>query len=435
MERYDASEKYLVKTDATDPLFRCLIRDERVSSRERKECIQLLHHVFTFGAKEGLMLIGDRDELMCVIQVHFSEALRQAYSNIVKYMLDTYFVKFYEESADLPMTEIESALEALNGSTGKGIVDLHAFQTNYMLWRAFNVDVDKEAIKFPLLPCARLIPFQNADWNVMKGPSDTLTDLLDRCEEQVGIRTPQTVATARLLGILALAWHRGGQMLTAKDDLTFYETLKDFRHAANQRMALHKSYSDLISMLKMELKSSKTIRLPPQMPPAAVTPQRRTRNTVDYQSKGWYYAKKTGFTPCRGRPGKSSKTHALFARRNETCSGLVLVFRVGDPNNKLGGRGKCRLCGSTTNYYCTGCKNYYCANISNFARKLENITQTLGVGVASSEPPSEFVRFTETSRDGTSNHHFVKNTCYLIGHQHQFDEHWAQLNAASSDEE
>ena len=50
----------------------------------------------------------------------------------------------------------------------------------------------------------------------MKGPSDTTTKLIDKVEEQLGIRKPRTIATARLLTIGAVAFHRSNQMIKSK---------------------------------------------------------------------------------------------------------------------------------------------------------------------------------------------------------------------------
>ena len=68
--------------------------------------------------------------------------------------------------------------------------------TNYCLWRALNVQVDDHAIHFPIPPCDMLIPCQNTEWNLAKGPLATLTKLFAECEENITVRSLQTIAVA-----------------------------------------------------------------------------------------------------------------------------------------------------------------------------------------------------------------------------------------------
>jgi hypothetical protein len=118
-----------------------------------------------------------------------------------------------------------------------------------MLWRALNVDI-KASTRFPLPPCARCLPFQNALWNQLKGPSDTTTKLIDSFEEQLGIRT---IATGRLLSIGAVAFHRSNQMLSSKETLK-YATLFDYRMAANVRFNMSQSLGLLLEFAKEDYK-------------------------------------------------------------------------------------------------------------------------------------------------------------------------------------
>ena len=112
-------------------------------------------------------------------------------------------------------------------------VTWHAFHTNYLLWRSLNVDPDTNAIKFPLPPCDGFIPCQNAEWNLSKGPSDTLTKLFDDCVEAITVQTPQTIAMARFISVLFMAFHCSLQIVNAKEDLRKYKTLENFRRTAN----------------------------------------------------------------------------------------------------------------------------------------------------------------------------------------------------------
>ena len=108
---------------------------------------------------------------------------------------------FVENLNDFPQEKIEEALAIHNVKRKKkNIVDLHSFMTNFKLWRCLNVKVTK-GIRFLLPPMTMIIPFLNTFWNVTKGLSDTMTRLLDTCKENLGIRSPQSVAVARLIAL------------------------------------------------------------------------------------------------------------------------------------------------------------------------------------------------------------------------------------------
>ena len=106
-----------------------------------------------------------------------------AYSDVINYIYEKYVEVFYEGSVEDVMANdhVFQALKALD------FMDEHSFWSSYMLWRALNVDVRASNLWFPLPPCRRCIPFQNAHWNVLKGPSDTTTKLLDNVEEHLDV--------------------------------------------------------------------------------------------------------------------------------------------------------------------------------------------------------------------------------------------------------
>ena len=166
-ELYSKRKKYLVSLSSGDSLLRDLLHDSGTTKREYKEAFQLLHGAYVSGSSRGLMLVGSRDELMLGIDVAFEETLLEAYSLVIEYMYDTYFAPFYEcfvkDLIETKYADIKKALEFVPD------VDEHSFWTNYMLWRALNVDVNEFNVCFPLPPSARCIPYQNAYWNAMKG--------------------------------------------------------------------------------------------------------------------------------------------------------------------------------------------------------------------------------------------------------------------------
>ena len=84
-----------------------------------RECIQLLHHVYVYGATSGLMLIGNNVKFMYAIELSFSQELLAAYKEVTNYIYQ-FFDYFYETSLEkFPESEVENALELRNKSKTK----------------------------------------------------------------------------------------------------------------------------------------------------------------------------------------------------------------------------------------------------------------------------------------------------------------------------
>ena len=144
------------------------------------EDFQLLHHVYCYGSKRGLMLIGSDKLLLCGFVVDFDPELLQSWEKVIRYVYKRSLKWAYKPSVptDTLMSEetqkqISAALES-----SKSKMDMGSFLTIYGLWRRLNVDVETN-IKFPLPKMDRLIPYQHSFWNVVKPGSDTITKLLD----------------------------------------------------------------------------------------------------------------------------------------------------------------------------------------------------------------------------------------------------------------
>lgn len=66
------------------------------------ENLQLLHHVYTYGAKHGLMAIGDNESLMYCVLVSFSEELKEAYGEILDFMYGDLLNPFWDRVQTSP---------------------------------------------------------------------------------------------------------------------------------------------------------------------------------------------------------------------------------------------------------------------------------------------------------------------------------------------
>ena len=201
------------------------------------EDLQLLHHVYTHDARTGVLLVGNTKTLMHGVYVDYPGELLNAYGDIIDYLYNCHLSWAYGPLKDVPTNTIMAVLESTEMSSYK--VDEEAFWNHFKLWRSINGP--NVNVKFPLPPCDRLIPYQHSLWNASKGGGDTITKLIDSNEENLGIRTPQTIATSRILMLYGVAYHRELQMLTAKDDVDCYDNLFDFRSACNTRWSFHQS--------------------------------------------------------------------------------------------------------------------------------------------------------------------------------------------------
>ena len=232
-EIYNPQECFFFQLDAEDEQLRQLLTDDSNSSCSKGELTQLIHHAYTYGANKTVLLVGSNNILMYCVVIKFSTTLLQSYDCIVSMMYDKYFSFLYApelKPSTFPKEKVEMALGAhSDGEKKSDMVSWHSFITNYHLWQAINIKPDRRAIQFPLPPMDRFLPCQNAEWNLSKGPSDTLTSLFDDCKENISIRDAQTVAVARLLSVSCAAFHCCMQILNAKEDLSFYQTLDNFR--------------------------------------------------------------------------------------------------------------------------------------------------------------------------------------------------------------
>ena len=120
--------------------------------------------------------------------------------------------------------------------------------------------------------------------------------------------------------------------------------------------------------------------------------------------------KKKGYTPVKGRPSKSAALKTIQPDlRQKNCIGVVLVSRTDQ-------RGKCRMCGERTQYYCTGCKNSFCFQTgTDCSKKIEQMIENNSIIECNEPSPFLMIR----AKDGNKEVK-VRNSCYYIAHAEQF---------------
>jgi hypothetical protein len=294
-------------------------------------------------------------------------AIRNAFGEVVQFAYSQGINKFYRAKIDSGL--VEKVKKVIEGSSKlqKRNLDIDAFNLYYLLWRTLNIESNQFTLfrkqlnlRFPLLPCSKIIPYQNAVWNMAKGPSDTTTKLIDSRSEQLGVRTPQSVAVARMFLVLAVNFHRSIQLMTAKD-LGKYVTLQHYRANASHRQSFKKSLELLVRFAKEEI-GLVLVRGNVDLTTLFTSPERRSnlRNGDKALKVPWIDPIPLGVTPTRGR-GRSRMSATAsrdYEMRNGECQGVTVVRLVDGKGNWS--KGKCDLCGFLTPWYCTGCKRSLC---------------------------------------------------------------------------
>jgi hypothetical protein len=237
----------------------------------------------------------------------------------------------------------------------------------------------------PLPALARIVPLVISTWNALKGGGDTITKLLDRCKEQVGIRSECVMALARLLLYFAVLFHRINQWSHAKVDLDFYPSAEHARDANNKRASFYKSLTLLCEMLisqarratlvgggeaafdELTVHYNELLAVPEcnedEDPDANGKRKARTRSRsnslpgpIQLDAPGG----KTGITP-KHRAG----SNPLFMERCQSCIGLYFGKMVADPRVERVAadprlRRMCYNCNTNTDWFCFGCRRWLC---------------------------------------------------------------------------
>jgi hypothetical protein len=411
------------------------------------ESFQLLHHVYTYDSDKGLMIVGSNMKLLFGAFVSFTPELKSAWGDVLQYIYERALKWAYGPREAIPLHTIKNVLASDNMKSFK--VDSEAFITNYSLWRKLNVDVERH-FKFPIPPCSRILPIQHSSWNIGKGGSDTTTKLNDNCEERLGVRTPQTTATARMVLLYAVSMHREFQMIGARKDLD-YPSLHHYRHAANQRTSFANSLDKVVDMFLTQASveqeaedvrplagNTNTGSQEPDSPGTRnrfaavclpITPAApRTRAHDDVLRTNWMQVHSHMITPGRGQavnPKNPTRPHSAWELRNDDCMGLTLVSRLEKKQGSNGKdqyetlRAKCVLCKVQTSTYCTGCRRYLC-----FDKDRRKQQKQQGKEPTQHICKMKQLRTNCNTQEENVEEIFGYRSCYQIAHEKQFNLFW-----------
>jgi len=320
-----------------------LMAEEEITRRvvpNPHELIQTLHHAVAYDSTRVFMVIGDNDSVMAIFRLEFDEDLMKAYMEILQ-DLEPFFdfarKDFARKKVPPPPKEVKLALKS------EELKYLKMNEDSYMswigMWRAMNVNRAVD-LTYPLPTTARIIPFATAAWNQVKGGGDTLTKFDDSIRERIGIRTPTTIASTRILVTIATVFHRARQFLTAKSDLDSYPSLYHFRNANSKRTTMINSARLLSdSLVKLADRDANrrvllTItptsvgieRLYEATPPVVVLRRSDRLNKTPPAPILPFGAPITGVTPTK-RGATMGEPAEVSIRRSE-CIGLIYSRRV-----------------------------------------------------------------------------------------------------------
>ena len=101
-------------------------------------------------------------------------------------------------------------------------------------------------LQLPIPKTARIIPFNFnvAEWNSLKGGSDTIANWIEICQDQekTGVRRENNMACARLLLYYAVTFYRCYQILSSAEDLNKYGTLYHWHNIASHQSTMGDSH-------------------------------------------------------------------------------------------------------------------------------------------------------------------------------------------------
>eukprot|EP00542_Grammatophora_oceanica_P001818 CAMPEP_0194065850 /NCGR_PEP_ID=MMETSP0009_2-20130614/85696_1 /TAXON_ID=210454 /ORGANISM="Grammatophora oceanica, Strain CCMP 410" /LENGTH=642 /DNA_ID=CAMNT_0038718741 /DNA_START=1379 /DNA_END=3307 /DNA_ORIENTATION=+ len=426
--------------------------------RDQHEAVQVLHHAYCYDLEHVLLLAGDRGaNIISGTWVRFNSDMKEMYGSILDTVYELCLKWAYDESMAFPdeLDEVQPGTwvrfnsdimemcgsildtvyelclkwaydesmaipdeldEVLAAAASKTQVTREEFEMNLGVWR------ETMKLKLPIPRIARVIPRVFAEWNVKKGGSDTVTQLIDSVYLGPPILRSQTVLVARYFMIYGVGLHQL-QKVGSSDDVEVYVTVEAYRNAATQRVGNMRKTLIKISKCLFEL-ASESSSVPgssiPETPAAASVseshPFTRSQASAASRLKPMEVSEPvTGKTPKRKRQQFYDKDAAELNTGNKFDNdgggvprdGGLLCARecceAGLEWKRGMGRQACVVCQNKTSNFCLTCRMPLCTtNISGAADRL-------------GEPP--FVEANMESLDGGEpSKLYFRNSCSDIWH-------------------
>ena len=344
--------------------------------RKSHELMQLLHHAACYGLEKMLFLAGDDvGKVIFGVFIKIPERIRRAYEDVCKDIYDNFLSFAYDES--IP-EEVKSNLsEILPHVKVDGVaLDEHSFFMEVATYK------DASRLSFPLPQIIRIIPLIFAIWNAIKGGSDSITKMLWHCAYSTPTDDNQSNATGRLLMLHFVLLLKMWQLSTAKEDLNKYDSLEQYRNAANKRSTFQ---GTLMATVEEMIKQAQTAEISSTAPIAQVVSslKRKTRSEAAVSAIDIGPSVRTGKTPKRRKLERLDSLQMLQEQGGQLgVAERIMVDRLrsctGIPALPEGGTKKtCVFCRARTPNYCPRCESYICLKQSENFKKMEGIACTV----------------------------------------------------------
>ena len=341
------------------------------------EAFQLLHHVWTYQSDAGILMIGDDRDVNLILKVKYCERLKNAYGQIIKYLYERVLCRFYkptEEVADDPF--VKMALEDPL-FTKKLKMSKEDFVTQHGLWHCLtfpkNDPLQKTlGVRFPMPPCARLIPMSNSSYNSGKGGSDTNSYLAWMHRARLPKPTAETAPIAFQLSSIAIMCHRIQQLMSGHKTLNEFASLQHYRNSACKRRPYRRSLTTIINFLQSTANQGNTSnallssgeKRKRESEEKTPTLRRKTRSVQEVHEVCWT-SRTTGGTSQQGRPfvAKDITIHReADLSRQDACFGNPVRYMAWSKKKKqiVNGHKICVVCKMKTPFVCTHCKRGVC---------------------------------------------------------------------------
>lgn len=363
-----------------------------------------------------------------------------SYEHILHWLYEELLEQFWVPGKDVP--EVSPLLSKLFKDPKVKHANLsdHSFRVFLGLFRALNV-ANSSNLRHPLPPIARIVPLVVAYWNALKGGGDTITKLLDDCQERIGKRTDVTVTCARLLLQLGIHCHRLFQIVTNTKPAEEFDTLNHFRNAASKRFTFKKSLETVQDKLlqnantavkkafglgriydeAVERSDEEDTEDEDESAPEVGMKGRRKSSRKATPVMAMTSVADGGLTPGKGCSIDNPSDE--FKRRCDDCLGFF-------PSNKykkgVAERRRCHFCQRKgTTFYCYSCRRPLC-----------NEPPLNGVDRKGNKYPRFFsipVPKTGTRGNATTVEERGDLTCFILAHKRRWDEY--RENDVDTDDE
>ena len=283
------------------------------------------------------------------VWVVFDDTIKLAYARFLTHCFNESLTWAYRN--DILNERHDQVLEAIKPSLPANI-DFESFKDYYYLWKQATDPVDGS---LPIPPTKYIIPYHFSKWNKFKGGSDTITKLFWNCKHYVPNVTPASSAFSQLFRLIAATLYRCDCVMTSKEDLSNYKSLKHWRHSNQTRLESFQKFLRRIVPLLCHSEDTAVGNRRAVSPEISVA--RASRNRVVQLEVPWG-SQKTFQTPSRKQAIKYQRQDVdeQVLQRRDACTGICVYRTAVDKNGKeidkaAGTIGRCVVCKKKTGYF------------------------------------------------------------------------------------